>query len=104
MENGFQQKFGTLALWCMGLSALYFSFYLLLGANSIFVLSDMRHELASAQTRMDQTKVERIALEDKVMRLRPETLDWDMAETEAVKVLGERVRTAPAAKEEQKTH
>lgn len=92
MQSRARQFLSTAVLAFLGVMLAYFAFNLLAGSSSIFTLATLKQQQTQSQTAMDATVAERKAKEDKVIRMRPETLDWDMAEQEAIKALGERAR------------
>ena len=66
----------------------YFSYNILLGERSIVRLYDAHYELLQAQTEYSTLHDQRLALENKVVRLRPGSLDRDLLEERARTVLG----------------
>lgn len=75
------------SLLCFGLFT-YFTFHLLHGDMGYFALRGLNQKLASAQTRHDAIKAERVALENRVRLLRSDSLDLDMLDERAREVLG----------------
>lgn len=63
-------------------------FYLLFGSNSIFSLRALEVQEAQLDTHLKTVHAERSTLEDRVVRMRPDTLDWDLVEQEAQTKLG----------------
>ena len=63
-------------------------FYLLLGSSSVFVMRALKVQEADLQGHLTQLEGQRTQLEDKVTRLRPDSLDWDLVEQEALLKLG----------------
>lgn len=71
---------GAVIAWC--------GFYLLFGASSVFVLRALKIQDAQLASSYDTLHKERAKVEDRVVRLRPDTLDWDMVEQQALEKLG----------------
>ncbi len=67
-------------MWC--------GFYLLFGANSIFSLRALKVQEAQLQTHLTAVHTQRADIEDRVVRMRPDTLDWDLVEQQARTQLG----------------
>ncbi|MCB1537901.1 MAG: septum formation initiator family protein [Rhodospirillales bacterium] len=66
-------------------------FYLLFGANSIFNLRALKVQEAELQTHLNAVHAQRADIEDRVVRMRPGSLDWDLVEQEARAQLGSRM-------------
>ena len=71
---------GVIITWC--------SFYLLFGSSSIFVLRTLKVQEAQLQDTHGTLLAERTDIEDRVIRMRPDSLDWDLVEQEALLKLG----------------
>jgi cell division protein FtsB len=63
-------------------------FYLLFGANSIFSLRALKVQEAQLSSHLETVHTQRADIEDRVVRLRPDSLDWDLVEEEAQSLLG----------------
>lgn len=72
--------FGAVIAWC--------SFYLLFGTSSVFVLRTLRVQEAQLEKTHDTLLAQRTDIEDRVVRMRPDSLDWDLVEQEALSKLG----------------
>ena len=71
---------GFIVAWC--------GFYLLFGASSIFTLRTLKVQEAELQTHLETLHKQRAEIEDRVVRLRPDSLDWDLVDQEAQLKLG----------------
>ncbi len=71
---------GVIVAWC--------GFYLLFGTSSIFVLRTLKVQEAQLQNTHDTLLAQRSDIEDRVVRLRPNSIDWDLVEQEALSKLG----------------
>jgi cell division protein FtsB len=71
---------GLVVAWC--------SFYLLFGASSIFSLRVLKVQQASLEQTAAKLVTKRETLEDRVKRMRPGSIDWDLVEQEAQTKLG----------------
>jgi len=67
---------------------VYAGFNLLFGNNSIFALHALKQREVQSQADLAQLKAQRAQAEDRVMRMRPGSLDWDLVEQEATRQLG----------------
>ncbi|MDE2335750.1 MAG: septum formation initiator family protein [Alphaproteobacteria bacterium] len=79
---------------------VYFCYFLLHGNMGYFALRGLDDKLASAQAEYDQVHAARMALEKRVVQLRPGSINPDMLDERARVVLGyaapdERVVTDP---------
>lgn len=72
----------------LGVIALYFGYHLMTGERSIIAYVQLDQQLEIAQAQFDEVSAQRIALEDKVKRLRPSSLDLDFLEERAHVMLG----------------
>lgn len=68
--------------------AFYFSYHTGFGERSFMQLMMLEHDTGKLTDEYDRLHAERLALEDKVVRLRPGTLDRDLLEERARFVLG----------------
>ncbi len=68
--------------------AFYFSYHTGFGERSFMQLMTLSHDTAKLSAEYEQLHAQRLALEDKVVRLRPGTLDRDLLEERARYVLG----------------
>jgi cell division protein FtsB len=75
-----------LALLGLGLVA-YFGSHAVSGSRGLLAWRKVSAELAASQQELDQVRAERVALERKVKRLRPESLDPDLIDELARKQL-----------------
>lgn len=66
----------------------YFSYHAVLGERSFLRLAGLQRDLVKTGVVYDGLHGERVALESKVVRLRPGTLDRDMLEERVHYVLG----------------
>ncbi|MBU6235659.1 MAG: hypothetical protein KGQ41_07420 [Alphaproteobacteria bacterium] len=71
---------GVIIAWC--------SFYLLFGTSSIFVLRTLKVQEAQLEQTHDTLVADRTQVEDRVVRMRPNSLDWDLVEEQALLQLG----------------
>lgn len=67
---------------------IYFVYHSFYGNNGIIAYFSLNQQLAKAYTSLESVRDERIELEHRVKLLRPESLDKDMLEQEARRVLG----------------
>ncbi|MCB9973856.1 MAG: septum formation initiator family protein [Rhodospirillales bacterium] len=70
------------------LLCLYFSYHLFHGPRSFFHLQDLQRQNELLSTQAAQMQQEEAALENKVSKLRPETLDPDFLDERARAMLG----------------
>ncbi len=75
-----------LALLGLGLVA-YFGYHAVSGSRGLLAWREVTTALAESQEDLDQVRSERVALERKVERLRPESLDRDLIDELARKQL-----------------
>lgn len=66
----------------------YFIYHTFQGNRSLTRLLSLNNEIATMSLEYDTKKAERIALEKKVVMMRPGTLDKDLLEERAKAVLG----------------
>jgi cell division protein FtsB len=66
----------------------YFSYHIVFGARSLVQLMRVNAQLADVQKNYDRLHGQRAALESRVVRLRPGSLDRDLLEERARYVLG----------------
>jgi cell division protein FtsB len=67
---------------------LYFAYHLMHGDRGYFALKGVQEKLVITQKKYEQKISERIALENRVKRMRPNSLDLDMLDERARVVLG----------------
>jgi cell division protein FtsB len=67
---------------------VYFTYHLTFGTRSYFRLLGFEHETARLAVTYDNLHAQRVTLEDKVVRLRPSSLDPDLLEERVREVLG----------------
>lgn len=67
---------------------LYFGYHLSHGERGYFAWKGLQEKLANSQQKYEQKLEERIALENRVKRMRPDSLDIDMLDERARVVLG----------------
>ncbi len=67
---------------------LYFSYHLIAGERSISGLHALEYQISAETELLDELRKERAVVEDKVVRLRPGTMDEDYLEERARIVLG----------------
>jgi cell division protein FtsB len=67
---------------------VYFSYHTIQGERSLVRLMQLKQDITAQAYMDDLLSQERIALEDKVKKMRPESIDYDMAEEQARIVLG----------------
>jgi cell division protein FtsB len=70
----------VLIAWC--------GFYLLFGASSIFTLRLLKVQEAKLEKTANNLALQRKDVESRVVRMRPDTLDWDLVEEQAHVKLG----------------
>ncbi len=66
---------GIVLAWC--------GFYLLFGASSIFTLRTLKVQQATLSQAAEKLVADRKVIEDRVVRMRPDSLDWDLVEQQA---------------------
>lgn len=71
---------GFVILWC--------GFYLLFGASSVFSMRALEIQEAQLAGHLETISARRKDVEDRVVRMRPSSLDWDLVEQEAAAKLG----------------
>lgn len=82
----------------MGLFLAWSGYYLVFGTGSIFALKTMKIQEQQLQAHLLEMKTKREAIEARVTRLRPGSLDWDMVEEQAILSLGEMPKDAKAVR------
>ncbi len=65
-------------------------FYLLFGTNSIFSMRALEVQEAQLTSHLNAVHKQRADIEDRVVRMRPNSLDWDLVEQQAQSQLGPR--------------
>jgi len=78
-----------LPLVLMGFFLAWCGYYLVFGTGSVFSLRTMKIQEQQLTAHLDEVRAKREDVEAKVMRMRPDTLDWDMVEEQAILSLGE---------------
>lgn len=76
-------------LMIMGVFCVWCAYNLFFGAGNVFTLQRMQLEEAELSQHLSQVRSQREALEAKVVRVRPDSIDWDMIDEQAIKMLGE---------------
>ena len=66
----------------------YFPYHLVHGDRGYFAWKGLQKKLATAESKYDDKQAERLALENRVKLLRPDSLDRDMLDERARVVLG----------------
>lgn len=66
----------------------YFAYHLMHGDRGYFAWKGLEKKLATAESRYEDKLAERVALENRVRLLRPDSLDLDMLDERARVVLG----------------
>jgi cell division protein FtsB len=72
----------------MGAVLLWSGYNLVFGGNGVFALSGMVVQEERLQAHLDELRTRREAVESRVVRLRPDSLDWDLVEEQAILNLG----------------
>ncbi|MDX2050009.1 MAG: septum formation initiator family protein [Rickettsiaceae bacterium] len=67
---------------------LYFSYHTIYGNRGILAKYEIQKLIDESSAELDKLRSERIKLEHKVKLLRPDSLDKDMLEEQAKKILG----------------
>ena len=67
---------------------LYFGYHLSHGDHGYFAWKGLQEKIVQRQEKYDQKMQERVALENRVKRMRPNSLDVDMLDERARVVLG----------------
>lgn len=67
---------------------LYFAYHLSHGDRGYFAWKGLQEKLATSQQKYEQKLEERTAIENRVKRMRPDSLDVDMLDERARVVLG----------------
>lgn len=73
---------------CVTLVFVYFSYHLLSGQNSIFAMMRLEQQFTELQAKADDLRAERLKMEDQVGMLYSKSLDLDMLDEQARRVLG----------------
>jgi len=87
IEKRLQLRHNMLSIIAVGL-CFYFSYHLLLGERSYWRLQSLEKRIEKTEARYNDLHTQRVALESRVVKLRPDTLDRDMLEERARTVLG----------------
>ena len=79
LTDGLRQVRGRhwLLLFAYGL-AIYFGYHAVVGSRGLLAWRQLNHEIAATELELAAVRAERQALEDKVRRLRPDSLDADL--------------------------
>ena len=72
----------------LGFAFAWCGFYLLFGSASIFSYQSLKLQEEQLAAHLEEIQTKRAAIEDKVIRMRPDTLDWDLVEEQAYAKLG----------------
>lgn len=80
-----KQNFVRLLGFCL---LCYFGYHSVMGERSILRLMTLERSLAKVTAQYEDSNTQRVALEDKVSRLRPGSIDPDLLEERARYVLG----------------
>jgi cell division protein FtsB len=67
---------------------VYAGYHLFHGQRGVFALISKQHELEQAQEKLDQLKSQQAVMENKVKRLNSHSLDADLLDEQARRVLG----------------
>ena len=66
----------------------YFSYHALQGDRSVIRLTSLNSQIATMSQKFEEKKAQRLAIEKKVVMMRPETLNKDLLEERVRLVLG----------------
>jgi cell division protein FtsB len=80
-----RQNFLTIIGMCL---CCYFSYHLLMGDRSYIRLMYLEGQISEAEQKLGVLHAERLAIEENVVRMRPDSLDRDLLEERARIVLG----------------
>jgi len=83
-----QQFIRTVPVLACAFVMMYCGYVAVFGSSGIMALSGYEQQARTLQGQLDAVRAEREALQSNVVRLRPETLDWDLVEQEAQRKLG----------------
>lgn len=72
--------------------AAYCLYHLVFGMGGISKYYELKSERIALEQQLDTVKMERAALEDKVVRMRPGSLDLDLLDEQAYKMIGRGIR------------
>lgn len=72
----------------IALAIVYFAFYTLFGNRGLYRMFELEDQLVIAEVHYEEAVEERLALEQNVMLLKPNSLDLDMIDQRAREVLG----------------
>lgn len=86
-KRGFSVSGFLLSFLSFGLF-FYFAYHLAHGDRGYFALKGLEKKLAAAEAKYESKLAERVALENRVRLLRPDSLDLDMLDERARVVLG----------------
>lgn len=80
-----RQVYAMLILTALG---FYFAYHLVSGNNGLLATMQLTTKLEEAQMRLDEIRMERLKLQHRVKMMSPESLDLDLLDEQARKVLG----------------
>ena len=85
----FKKRAGQIAGPVIGMSVVtYFAYHAVQGDRGLIALGHLRQEVDTLQAEVLDIRAQRVDLEQKVAALRPESLDPDLLEERARKILG----------------
>ena len=87
IEHRYTIRQNLLGIFCFCLFA-YFTYHAAFGTRSYFRLLTLERETAGLSTLYDDLHAQRLDIEDRVIRLRPASLDVDLLEERVRLVLG----------------
>ena len=93
-----RDMFKIIPICMMGLFLGWCGYYLVFGTNSVFALKTMKIQETQLSQNLTDIRGQREGVESRVMRLRPDSLDWDMVEEQAAASLGEMPKDAKAVR------
>lgn len=79
-----RRVFGPAAAACL---VVYFAYYAVYGDRGLMSLRTLEDRVAEREAILDKTRAERIDIEHRVALLRPESLDPDMVDEQARRIL-----------------
>jgi cell division protein FtsB len=92
MSKGRKTQKISISRWVMNTLSfglfIYFAYHLVHGEKGYFAWRGLQQKVTVAEVQLEQKQGERIALENRVKRLRPESLDLDMLDERSRVVLG----------------
>jgi cell division protein FtsB len=84
-KRAFKQVYAT--LFVVGL-VCYFAYHAINGERGILAFFKLNHQLDASENHLEQLRLERLNLEHTVSLLRPNSLDLDLLDEQARKILG----------------